>query len=381
MSRKKYKTSATKDKREPNIRFRRLVGSLINNKAAYEGGRYDKWWMAVILYFLSIVIAVVPIMVQTGKTKGSDIYAAPNNLFHTDVGLRKFTDALEENDVDLKIITVDGEKRFSSPDFDRVATDTFTFRIDQITNREVEIPYFSYKNNRQSEGEVVEFEYLRVYFVNEQDKIWVGDRQVLVENHFANYLAGLTESNRDNLTSHYIFGQENIYFRIYNPANMNEGADIYRYYNGVTSPLPENLNIRDFSTKDANGNPLQLNDFDYLEKYMTNWAALADLAYGPVRTQAFWVQTGLNLIIFAIVGLVMGLIIFLSTRGKTNPHRDLKFFESFKVGMWLLPTPALITLIIGFIMPNYFTLAFVMTLGLRSVWLTMRTLNPYVQDQ
>lgn len=382
MARKKYKTQATKDKKGPNVRLRRLVGSLINNKAAYEGGRYDKWWMATILFFLSIVIAVIPVMVQTGKTQGSDIYAASNKLHHTDVALRSFTDALEEKDVDLKIVVENDKHLFSSPHFDEVATDVFTFRNEDDENVFINIPYFAYTNKRVVNDVEVDFEYLRVYFINELTYFTVGGQVLLVEQYFANYLTSLTDSAAlSDLTSHYIFGQQNLYMRIYNPNNMTSGQNVYRSFLGVTSTLPEGLNVRDFSKRDAEGNDLSQDDLNYLSKYMTNWENLADLAYGPIKQQAFWMQTGLNLVIFALVGLVMGLIIFISTRGKTNPHRDLKFFESFKVGMWLLPTPALITLIIGFIFPSYFTLAFVMTLGLRSVWLTMRTLNPYIQDQ
>ena len=73
----------------------------------------------------------------------------------------------------------------------------------------------------------------------------------------------------------------------------------------------------------------------------------------------------------------MGLVIYISTRGKNNINRDLKFGEAIRIGAWLLPTPpALLTLIVGLIMPNFFHMVFIMGIGLRSVWLTMRTLNP-----
>jgi hypothetical protein len=69
-----------------------------------------------------------------------------------------------------------------------------------------------------------------------------------------------------------------------------------------------------------------------------------------------------------------------------NPNRYLKFGESLKIGAWLLPAPALITLVLGFVLPvqyfqQYFPIIFIMTLGMRSVWLTMRTLNPNMPQQ
>ena len=146
------------------------------------------------------------------------------------------------------------------------------------------------------------------------------------------------------------------------------------------------MNIRDFGKVSKDGVPLAKTDIDYTDKVMENFGHMQDLGYKEVKVRTVWFQTGIYAAIFSIIGLVMGLIIFISTRGKMNPNRDLKFGESLKIGAWLLPAPALITLVLGFVLPaqyfqQYFPMIFIMTLGMRSVWLTMRTLNPNMPQQ
>ncbi len=47
-----------------------------------------------------------------------------------------------------------------------------------------------------------------------------------------------------------------------------------------------------------------------------------------------------------------------------------------QIGCWLLLSPALITLVVGSFLPQYAALIYVATLGMRSVWLTMKSLRP-----
>ncbi|HCY06160.1 MAG TPA: hypothetical protein DHS57_02400, partial [Erysipelotrichaceae bacterium] len=76
-----------------------FLKSLINNDTAVIGGRTKKWWTALILYFVSIFIAVIPTMISVGKTKGSAIFTG--DQFHSDVAMMKFNESLATNDVDL----------------------------------------------------------------------------------------------------------------------------------------------------------------------------------------------------------------------------------------------------------------------------------------
>lgn len=392
MSRKfKPKTKhvkAEKVKKEPNPRVRTLIASLFNNTAAYNGGRQEKGWVAALLFVFSIVIALIPAMVFIGKTKGSD--SLKGSLYHSDVAFVKFVEKLEEVNVDLTIVDDgNGNKVFSDKGSDfaaNVATKTYTI-IDSVSNS-ADIPYYSFSQKmkvgvKDESGTIViteiDFEYLRVYYTaNIEGTFLRGGAMQRAESFLANRLLELKgDDAKNNVTTHLIIGRDSLYMRLYNPTKIGDAANPAGRFEGRTNSLPLGLNIRDFGKKTVDGTTILSTDPTYSQKVVDNFAHMQDLAYRDVKVRSFWIQTGIYAVIFVVIGLVMGLIIFVSTRGKMNPYRDLKFFESMKVGAWLLPTPALITLLLGFILPaSYFQMIFIMTLGMRSVWLTMRTLSP-----
>lgn len=392
MSSKKFKTNtkkvkAERVKKEPSVRGRTLLASLFNNQAAYDGGRREKGWLALILFTISIVISLIPAMVHVGRTKGSDIYKG--NLYHTDVALTKFVETLDTNAVNLKIVQEGEQKVFSDGDGSfatTVGTARYTLSDGVVTE---DVPYYTYIQKRtmlvrNSEDVLVstevDFEYLRVYYTAPLTKSYVSNGAIMDGSRFlATKLLALSgDEMTNNVTSHLIIGSTSIYTRIYNPTKINDPKTPALSFEGRTSTLPLDLNIRDFAAISLiDGTTFTSTDVDYTEKVVANFAYMQDLAYKEVKTRTFWFQTGIYAVIFTLIGLVMGLIIFISTRGKMNPNRDLKFFEAMKVGAWLLPTPALLTLVLGFILPaSYFQMIFIMALGMRSVWLTMRTLGP-----
>lgn len=395
MSNKKFKQKPQKVKvervkKEPSMARRYLVGSLINNRAAYDGGRTQKWYLAVILFVFSIVIALVPPMVQISRTKGSDTFNA--NLYHTDVALTKFAQKLDEQNVDLVVKEVNGENVFTDNGTDfttLVATASYTL-TDTLSTQSV--PYYSFIQPREvtirnSEGEIVteeqDFEYLRVYYTANIETMFIFNNSTGdAASYLATTLLNLSgAAAKDNITSHIIIGKTKLFTRIYDSNKLSDPKTPYRSFEGRTSTLPVNLNIRDFASKTMAGDTLLTTDPYYTEKVLANFAEMQDLAYKAMKAMNFWLQTGIYAVIFALIGLVMGLIIFISTRGKMNPNRDLKFGQAMKVGAWLLPTPALLTLVLGFILPaQYFQMIFIMALGMRSVWLTMRTLGPQQQQ-
>ena len=76
----------------------------------------------------------------------------------------------------------------------------------------------------------------------------------------------------------------------------------------------------------------------------------------------------------------MGLMMFLLTRGKNNPNRGLTFFITCKIDAWITFTPALLGMILGFIWNAAAGLGFIVLIGLRTMWLSMRQLSPTQQQ-
>lgn len=394
MSSKKFKqkpeyVKVERVKKEPSIRLKRLFASLFNNQAAFDGGRKEPWWLASILFIIAIVLALVPGMVMVSKTKGSDNLG--QSLYHTEIGMVKFVEKLETESVDLIVREENGKNVLTNPGAtfnERVKTADFNL---SDGFQSVDVPYFAFiqprtTTERDANGDPIEvtkdFEYLRVYYTGDiLQGFLVGATHYAAENFLAYKLHNLkTSAATENVTSHIILGRDAIFSRIYNPNTLLNKEDVGFAFEGRTSSLPLNMNIRNFGKFAVDGvTAINNTQIDYNEKVLSNFKNMQDLAYKAVKAQAFWMQTGVYAAIFTLIGAVMGLIIFISTRGKHNPNRDVKFFESIKIGAWLLPTPGLLTLIVGLFMPNYFHMVFIMTIGIRSVWLTMRTLGPQQQ--
>ena len=78
------------------------------------------------------------------------------------------------------------------------------------------------------------------------------------------------------------------------------------------------------------------------------------------------------------VGLVfvMGLLVFVLTRGKNNMFNYLTFIDTQKIVWWACLTPAILAMILGFILTNFAQMMFIVLLGLRVMWISMKQLRP-----
>ena len=77
----------------------------------------------------------------------------------------------------------------------------------------------------------------------------------------------------------------------------------------------------------------------------------------------------------------MGLLMFLLTRGKNNPNRNLNLWVTTKISMWIDFTPGLLAMGIGFFYLPAAGIGYIALIGIRTMWLSMRQLNPTAAQQ
>lgn len=369
--------------------------SLFKNDAAIEGGRYQPWWLAVILFLASITIATVPTMISAGSENGAAVFNNPQ--YQTDIALVKFGEELNTKGVNL-IYQKDTNDQFVLNNTGEQFETQFADKISLSgLGGSVDFHYFSFSQDRihlepngsSAPTEVVEpFEYLRVYYTgNITDQFASGSTTVSASVKLENYLSTLKEdtvatSPDPNLkvTSYVILGKTDVSVRIYNPTNVKEGTNSIRYRYGLSSGLKEVTNLSEFSLKNKDGQAITSADHDYVTSVLGNWKSLMSRTYEPVKVSAFWLNTGFIALVNFVITLFIGLIFFITTRGKYNPNRDIKFFEAMRIGAWLALSPALITLILGpflgSLLGSNTIMIYIMTLGMRSVWVSMKTTQP-----
>ena len=80
--------------------------------------------------------------------------------------------------------------------------------------------------------------------------------------------------------------------------------------------------------------------------------------------------------IYIALLIIMGLLLWLLTRGKNNVFNYLKFMDTEKMAWWASLAPGILAMIVGFIFNNFAQMAFIILIGLRTMWMAMKQLRP-----
>ena len=81
--------------------FKLILKSLISNNACIEGGRKKQWFFATIMFFLAMILAILPLFVQTMNNNGDDVFASYS--YGADVATLKFNEYLNDSNIKLVV--------------------------------------------------------------------------------------------------------------------------------------------------------------------------------------------------------------------------------------------------------------------------------------
>lgn len=178
-------------------------------------------------------------------------------------------------------------------------------------------------------------------------------------------------------TNAMIFGDDYLYFyKATEGATSATSATIY-----YDSPSFQGKNIIALINELAGVTPTSSNYYttEYKSAVVSGYKSFFVSGYETSKVSNAWAYTGIATIVNVAMILVFGLMVFLMTRGKNNPYRDYKFLECYKIVGWATFSPALLSLI-AFIpaigSSAIGLLIFVLLLGLRTMWLSMKNLRP-----
>ena len=148
------------------------------------------------------------------------------------------------------------------------------------------------------------------------------------------------------------------------------------------------MNLRNLVKEDAFGKAYSVpasavtatNYATYISEATAAWTGLFNAAWNDTRLATAYSQTGIWMAIYAGTVIVLGLLIFLLTRGKNNPFNVYTFWDGEKIAGWATVTPAILALVLGFIFKNFAQLFFLILFALRILWMTFRSLRPQPQQ-
>lgn len=296
--------------------------SLISNNACIDGARKKPWYAAILLFFFSIILSVIPSsVIELQKHADKNFDSTTYGLSEASVEFSEYLSTLEDNTF---YVLKNGKET------NLIATEEVHFeRYNKQTSRVDFVFRYSYNTNAD------------------------------------HYINGYNEAS----VNYVIFTEDTVYFSILDPNTPDSTHPVLRfacinaYKKLERDDLKKALAQNEDKTKMANDT-------------WSNWKGLIRKLYRQTRLRTAGIQLAICSTINVGVTLIMGFMIWILTRGKANPYRLFTVWDSFKIAFWATITPGVITVGLGFLIKNFASMMFPLLLGIRVMWLTMKSLRP-----
>lgn len=350
--------------------FKLIMKSLINNDACIEGGRTKRWFFAVIFVVLSLVLAILPIMVTALQAQGSD-FTNLSYLYNYDNAIVAFTDHLADNNLSM-VVSEDANGRF-------LAVDKTAWENVQSGPKNIFKQYVHLNNDGD-----IDFE---VYYTDA-----IGDDFVEYYTYVSQNKSPISGLPRDldataRSISYLLFGRERMVGQLFKPGNttalsgvsgdylnLELGMDLKSLASVVLGDVTY-VTSHDAQFSEVGG---AMKAEQYREAVISSWNNVYDDIYQNTKMVTARDSTLIMLGVDALLIFFMGLMLFILTRGKNNPFRIYTFWETQKIAYWSSFAPSVLALIFGFIFTEYAVMIFVMLIGIRIMWMSMKSLKPAV---
>ena len=335
-------------------------GCLINNAAAMRGAKNGPLWLTIVMFILAIFLPVIPLFVSQANVKGSSF------LNSYSYGLERYVTSMA---LELK-------------------DEGYKFGIDEkhlltVSKDGNEINYGDYGSRQALKGYVDQTtaQYDFLLFVSEATTSSAQKAEYTAINN-TYYALGSTVVNetKDNAyrPSYMILFKNSVYVVINygtTAKGNNPGGD-YK-----TIKASDDYLVTLLTVKDKAGNEIAPNMLDskYVNGVYTNYKRFLNKSYETLRIKNMFATSGIYLGIFTGVNILMGFLMWLLTRGKNNPNNYFSIWLCEKIQARLGLAPALITLVVGFFLTSYAAMIYILTIGLRVMWISMKELRPVQQ--
>ena len=293
--------------------------TLISNNAAIDAGRKKPWYAAVILFLISIVLSVIPTTVLELRKQGDKNFSSTTFLARE--ALTEFSNEIR-NDDGMTVVKVDKKTSYivgrNSETFGELDSKTMAYNFK-----------FRYSSNE----------------------------------NVANVYTALNEEK----VSYFVFTPDTVYVHVVDPNNHDTTKLNFVCINAYKK-LGENA-LKEAYSEGADKT-------ETIQKTWENWKVLIRQLYNQTRLKSAGMQLGIMSAVNVGIVLIMGFMVWVLTRGKNNPYRIFNVWECYKIVCWASLTPAILTSGLGFLIKTFASTIFPLLLGVRVMWLSMKSLRP-----
>ena len=295
-----------------------FLTSLVSNNACIDGARKKPWYAAIIIFFISLILSVVPTTVLELKKHGDKNF--DSNTYELVEATHEFSGYL--NTLGEDEFFIEREEKTGR----LVATETVN---KEFTIRGAKFAFAFVEPQNMAAREAQYKAANTSYFV------------------FSDYtldICVLDPNSPDGNSPKVTLSCRNAY------KKLSKNAFKEAYVEGTSS--------------------------EALNSSWKNWKGLIRKLYNQTRLAVAGVQLGICSAINFGVALIMGFMVWVLTRGKNNPYRLFSVWECFKIAAWTALTPALLTSGLGFLIKGFAAMIFPLLYGVRVMWLSMKSLRP-----
>ncbi len=350
--------------------------TLFSNDACIEG-RKHKWYAPVIIAILSAIIAVIPTFVGRMTVQASSFFTS-GYTYDYENSLTSFAD--QTSSVSMKI--TNGQLSVDETAWKEACVNSMKGTPLEENASVLNFWGYFYKvpvtitSTTSDDSTTITttkdkwYCSLAVYFCgDEEPNKFAGTKMANCIND-PNYQLDIVTSSegKSDITAY----QTNIIVIGKNAIYMAKGVK------GASSSNIAGQTYAKFDAASFEGKDLHdITKVSGSQKITDAWGAFLNEGYSSTRISMAWSYSGIMLAISVGIIFLMGLLIFIMTRGKNNPFRIYTFWECQKIGYYAAMSPAILGLL-AFI-PAFAQMVmflFPMLFILRTTWMSMRSLRP-----
>ena len=332
-----------------------FFGGLLSNQRAIDGAKTNPWWVAVIIGLVGIILPVLPITISQAKTYGASFLAS--NKYNFDQNIASLTVEMLNNGEEFVIDDNHLLQYQANP---------------ELPARGNEEPIATKVNSSDGQYE------LMIYYMDAgKDSLNAFIGEIDKKQYKVGSTNDAVEEDVKYAPSYLILGKEGLYCRLNKYNSTDAGSNTVTNFNTDWKEFEPGHKLLASTLGEmvlAEINPNTSSEVK--DTIFHNWEAVFNKVYLSQKRYNVWVTTAMFFGIYLGLIILMGLLLFLLTRGKNNMFNYLKFMDTEKMAWWTSLTPGILAMIVGFIFSNFAQMAFIILLGLRTMWIAMKQLRP-----
>lgn len=332
-----------------------ILKGLVSNEEVIEGSKKYPLWAGIIALIFSTILAVIPAFVSIAKTQGSSVITNTSNA-SLDTSLVLLSKYLGDNNLDITI--KENGKLDLTKEINPSGEDKYEYLVKAQGRTLLAVRIITTTNNEST----VENEEVKA--IEKYREMYASGKQTLDGAVSIRPVSNLLFSENYVYLTTYLYTDTAV--NTVEEGTITTFAQTNSTFAGLTKCTP-NTSIKSMYNL-SNEKPIDI--------CVDKWKTFFNDLYSESKTQYLWSYSSILFSLNVGVTLIVSLLIMILTRLKSATGDKLNYLQALKTVGFASICPSLLTIALGFLIPQLAQIGFILLLGLRSTFLGMKASNP-----